>query len=184
MADNSKVFIVSDTHFNHKNILKYEAEKRPFHDINEMNEVLIKNWNSVVGENDIVWHLGDVGMGSPDNLKQFVSRLNGRKFLIMGNHDRKYSPQRFLNIGFEFVSTSSRLVDKKYILSHEPKLVSKPYFNIHGHIHSNSLNLNDVKQKEELKDFDFSRCFNACVEVNNLKPILFDNIKKYFNDME
>ena len=59
----SKVFFTSDTHFGHNNIIKYSG--RPFKDANHMDEMLIKNWNATVSENDEVYHLGDVSLTSP-----------------------------------------------------------------------------------------------------------------------
>ena len=55
----NKIWVTSDTHFYHRRILEYEASSRPFKDIDEMNEELIRRWNKKVGTNDIVFHLGD-----------------------------------------------------------------------------------------------------------------------------
>jgi calcineurin-like phosphoesterase family protein len=76
----------SDTHFNHPNIIKYS--KRPVKDVDEMNELLIRNWNNAVDPDDDVWHLGDFAMGNQQEIPQIVSRLNGRIHLCRGNHDK------------------------------------------------------------------------------------------------
>ena len=81
----NNIWFTSDTHFGHKNILIYESDARPFETLEEMHEVLIDRWNSVVRDGDTVYHLGDFAFG-----QQWVSiaeRLKGRKKLIMGNHD-------------------------------------------------------------------------------------------------
>lgn len=80
-------YFIADTHFNHENIIKYC--NRPFKDSKEMNEYIVNKWNSIVRKDDIVYHLGDVGFGSTDELKELVGRLNGTKILIRGNHDFK-----------------------------------------------------------------------------------------------
>lgn len=81
------IFFSSDLHFGHTNILTYA--NRPFKDVNEMNEKLILNWNSLITPSDTVYVLGDVCMGNlPDTIK-YVGRLNGKKTLIAGNHDKK-----------------------------------------------------------------------------------------------
>lgn len=74
-------FFTSDTHFAHKNIIEYD--KRPFTTIEEHDQALINNWNSVVKNTDQVYHLGDFGW-NPDALQY----LNGQIFLIKGNHDK------------------------------------------------------------------------------------------------
>jgi calcineurin-like phosphoesterase family protein len=85
------IWFTSDTHFNHENIVKYS--NRPFTDLGEMTEVLVKNWNEVVEKGDTVYHLGDFalsyGKQSVDVIDKLLSRLNGQKHLIKGNHDRK-----------------------------------------------------------------------------------------------
>jgi calcineurin-like phosphoesterase family protein len=79
-------WFISDTHFSHQNIIKYS--KRPFEDIHHMNESLIANWNTRVLPNDEIYHLGDFGFGDTENLQKIFDRLNGRRFLILGNHDK------------------------------------------------------------------------------------------------
>jgi len=79
-------FFVSDTHFGHANIIKYS--NRPFRDVEQMNEALIKNWNNTVGPEDTVYHLGDVALGPWVEWDGLLERLNGYKVLIVGNHDR------------------------------------------------------------------------------------------------
>jgi len=86
---NCKIFFTADTHFGHSNIIKYL--NRPFVDVNDMNDTLIKNWNKVVPKDGIVYHLGDVGFFDFwDNVETFLSNLNGKIRLIKGNHDWKY----------------------------------------------------------------------------------------------
>jgi calcineurin-like phosphoesterase family protein len=82
------IWFSSDTHFGHENIIKYCD--RPFKNVDHMNEVIIDNWNSVVSPGDTVYHLGDVALGQIDKSLACVSRLNGYKILILGNHDRPF----------------------------------------------------------------------------------------------
>ena len=78
-------FFISDNHFNHANIIKYQ--NRPFKDALEMDRYMIKKWNSVVGINDTVYHMGDFGFKK--NAGTFTKVLNGKIILIMGNHDKE-----------------------------------------------------------------------------------------------
>jgi calcineurin-like phosphoesterase family protein len=82
------IFFTSDTHFGHHNIIKYCG--RPFKDANDMNESFIRNWNSVVGVDDDVYHLGDVSFMSKQQTINIIKKLNGRIYLVSGNHDRNY----------------------------------------------------------------------------------------------
>lgn len=78
-------FFTSDPHFFHQNILAYA--KRPFKSVDEMNEVLISNHNSVVSASDTVYYTGDVIMGDRKAGISVLSKLNGTKILVLGNHD-------------------------------------------------------------------------------------------------
>ena len=80
-------FFISDTHFYHKNIIKYS--KRPFESVEEMNEEMTLRWNKKVGPNDRIYHLGDFGFAPRQTLNAILARLNGQKFLIRGNHDHE-----------------------------------------------------------------------------------------------
>ncbi len=84
----NKTFFIADTHFGHLNILR--LSKRPFRTIAEHDEALVQNWNRVVTPDDTVYHLGDFAYGlddEGDRLQWLFSRLNGRKHLVLGNHD-------------------------------------------------------------------------------------------------
>lgn len=82
------MFVTSDLHLGHKNILKFNSETRPYDSVEEMNEALVNNWNSVVGPDDTVFNLGDVAFMGYKKLAPYLDRLNGRHILIYGNHDQ------------------------------------------------------------------------------------------------
>jgi calcineurin-like phosphoesterase family protein len=79
-----RVFFTGCTHFDHARIIQLAA--RPFASVDEMNEALVDNWNAVVGPNDFVYHLGDVGFDDK-RLGHWLGRLNGLKYIVLGNHD-------------------------------------------------------------------------------------------------
>ena len=143
------IYFTSDTHFNHTNILKYESETRPFETIEEMNEVLISNWNSVVKEDDIVYVLGDFFMGTLDSIEPIYNRLNGKVILIRGNHDTKNRLKIYEELGIEIKDIEYlNYKGRFFILCHFPiaseefiKMVirdNSEVVNLYGHIHSNA----------------------------------------------
>lgn len=79
-------FFTSDTHYYHANIIKYCD--RPFADVPQMNMAMIDRWNQVVTPDSTVFHLGDFAFSSYEKAREVLSFLNGRKVLVMGNHDR------------------------------------------------------------------------------------------------
>ena len=85
-------WFTSDTHFGHERII--ELAKRPFKNADEMNETIIDNWNALVQPDDFVFHLGDVALGKIADTLPLVGRLNGRKILVVGNHDRLFSTNK------------------------------------------------------------------------------------------
>jgi calcineurin-like phosphoesterase family protein len=136
------IFFIGDTHIGHQNILKFEPENRPFETIDEHDQILCNNWNSVIGPDDIVWHLGDVFFGSDERVKTYLQQLNGHKYLVMGNHDRIVPGNKEVLLQF-FEKIYGVAYYKDGILSHIPihpaQLESRFKFNIHGHMHSHNI---------------------------------------------
>ena len=100
-------WFTADLHFGHANIIRYC--RRPFADVVEMNEALVRRWNATVGPDDTVWVLGDVALGAIEDGLAHVGRLAGRKLLVTGNHDRCWDGHgsrsagwltRYLDAGF------------------------------------------------------------------------------------
>ena len=154
-----KVFVIADTHFGHENIIRYC--NRPFSTVEEMDKALIKNWNETVSNNDVVIHLGDVGLGSKEYISSIIKQLNGKKILVMGNHDN-WSEQTYRDMGFHTVSRFPIIYDGFFIMSHAPMQLSEttPYFNAFGHVH------NDAKYVDNAT----SKCFS--VERIGYRPAL------------
>ena len=165
-----KTFLIGDTHFGHSNILTFKKQDgsplRVFDNIYEHDEYLIYKWNLVVKPEDKVYHLGDVGFRNFTTLNQILSRLNGSKILIKGNHDNMKLSQYAQH--FKDIRGSHTL--DKFILTHipiHPDSLSRWVGNIHGHMHSNSL--------------PDSRYINVSVEqLNDYTPIDFEEIKRKF----
>lgn len=132
-----KIWFTSDSHFCHKNIIKYCD--RPFLDVEEMNSELIRRWNSVVAEDDIVYHLGDIYLGPADRAQSLFGALNGRIILIRGNHDR-HGEQWYRDRGIFAVHPSLILYfdGKSILLTHEPDKKVDEECDLHffGHIHN------------------------------------------------
>ena len=165
----NRIWITSDTHFCHKNILVYEAASRPFKDRDEMNEELIRRWNEKVADTDVVFHLGDFSFGSRNRVKDIASRLNGRKFLLLGNHDREHF-WNWIDLGFAGVFKFPFKMDGRFIFSHEPlDEIPDGMVNIYGHVHGSAY-FNTV---------DANRLC-ACVERWACAPIEYEFIKNLF----
>lgn len=82
----STTFFTADTHFGHANIIRYTG--RPFGSANHMDEALVANWNSVVGPDDEVYHLGDFALSNVEPCQRIMDRLHGKIYLIKGNHEK------------------------------------------------------------------------------------------------
>lgn len=133
----AKTFFIADTHFDHERIIGFE--NRPFKDVKEMNSAMISNWNQVVSRDDKVFMLGDFAFAGKEKIQSLVHALNGRKILIIGNHDRSHSLSWWKTSGFEEVIDYPIIYKEWYMLSHEPMYINKnmPYANIFGHVHAN-----------------------------------------------
>lgn len=136
----SDIFLISDTHFGHHNIIEYC--NRPFADIDEMDEKMIQNWNSVVKPGDHIYHLGDVYMGDGERFLKKFSRLNGKKRLVLGNHDdlkKKIGGKISLTDLFQkiFLFRCFEGMMLTHMPVHEKSIVraGEGAVNVHGHIH-------------------------------------------------
>ena len=167
-------YIISDTHYYHSNIIKYC--NRPFKDVNDMNEAIINNWNSIVKADDIVYHLGDFFLGSKFTLESIVSRLNGQIYLIKGNHDR-LTTKSYEDCGIIVLKGAPVILDEyKVMLSHKPlpnSMIKKGYINIHGHIHDKKLE--DIYDNEL---FSKDKHINVSCDVIDFMPILIEDLIK------
>lgn len=172
----AETFLISDTHFNHVEILKFIGKNgllmrgNSFSSIKEMNECIYDNWNDIVHPHDTIYHLGDVVVNIDQEFVTTFKKLNGKKILIAGNRD----DIRFLMK--EDLFQSIRLCqgfeeDKGMILTHIPiheKICDSwkaktRLINIHGHLHT------------EKSPSKFHR--NVCVEWTEYKPIHIDEAK-------
>lgn len=184
----SKIFFTSDTHWFHENILKYS--NRPWKDVDSMTKGLIKNWNSVVGKNDIVYHLGDVAMGGKgrlNELRDVLFSLNGTIRLIKGNHDDYIldpsclSRFEWVKDYYEFKYTSRDHGKRKFVLMHFPLYTwhhahrqtkdGKPYsICLHGHCHGG---INQVNAETSRMDVG--------VDCNGYTPVWIEDIIDIMN---
>lgn len=176
------IFLTSDEHFGHKNIINYE--NRPFPDLLTMRESLINNWNSVVSNEDVVYCLGDFCLLNKSTAKEIVARLNGYKILIRGNHDN-HNIQWYLDIGFNEVCPYRMLCydNLKILLTHRPYSIPLEFTNmpfdlhIYGHVHSKGIDTGEFPTFA--KD---GAC--VCVERTNYTPISLDEVIKNCNYSE
>ncbi|MBO5712026.1 MAG: metallophosphoesterase [Acholeplasmatales bacterium] len=129
-------FYISDTHFDHFNIMYYD--NRPFNTVEEMNAKMIENWNKVVNKEDEVFILGDFCWDKEPRWIELLEQLNGQKTLIQGNHD--ISPQKSRRL-FADVKEYKVIEDngRKVVLSHYPIPCFKNHFygwyHLYGHVH-------------------------------------------------
>ena len=173
-----KIFFTSDTHFCHKNIISYAG--RPFLSVEEMDKALIENWNSVVPEDGIMFHLGDFCFGGSTQWKTIHKKLNGKIYLILGNHDfRTFKPE--LSDLFEIVTQQMHIYveDQEIYLNHCPFLSYSGAFNgvwqLFGHIHSR-LDSNKGKDIPRL-EYLFPTQYDVGVDNNNYRPVSFNEVR-------
>lgn len=164
-------FLIADTHFGHHGVCRFERSDgtplRPWNAIEEMDEALVDNWNRIVRPKDKVYHIGDVLINR--RALPILSRLNGDKVLIKGNHDifklEDYTPF--------FRDIRGYHVMDNMLLSHIPvHPSSKGRFkaNIHGHTHANNVTFENGEVDP----------WYICVSVEqiNYTPISFEEIRK------
>ena len=170
------IFFVSDTHFSHTNMwekfkLADMSPSRPFKSNEEMDELMIKNWNDRVKTSDHIYHLGDVTMARGRQTKyidNIMTRLNGHKRICLGNHDQLVSGWYYQ--WFEKVKAINVL--DNILFTHipiHPQNLGKFKCCVHGHTHVNSIMLSPHHPDP--------RYLNVCVEKTNYSPISLEEVK-------
>jgi calcineurin-like phosphoesterase family protein len=179
------VFLVSDTHFGHLGVCKFlrsdgVTKLRPWDDAAEMDEAMVAAWNERVRPNDKIYHCGDVVIKRKS--LSIMSRLNGDKVLIRGNHDifRDDEYRQY------FRELRAYHVMNGLILSHIPihsESLGRFGCNIHGHLHANRVmkprgvdaSTGEVLYGDEIDP----RYYNVSVEqLPDFAPILFEDVLK------
>lgn len=134
-------YYFADPHLGHENIIK--LSKRPFKNVEEMDEAIIENWNSVVKDDDNVYIVGDFCFKSGKNPVEYLKRLNGRKYLVIGNHDGSILKNPVARRMFVEIKERMEVNDngRRIILDHFPLVEWNGFFrgslHFYGHIHNN-----------------------------------------------
>lgn len=167
--DNPKIFLITDTHWGHDNIIKYC--NRPLN----YNDLIIERWKEIVSEKDIIYHLGDVIMGRHETLTNILSQLPGTKILIKGNHDN-HSDNWYIRAGFDAVLEKAQV--NGVILSHKPSFLSEleinyGIINVFGHFHNAPADRWEFSLKERIIDSHYL----LSIEKVNYYPVLLEDVK-------
>lgn len=162
------IYLISDTHFGHANMLNFTlddgSKMRPFKTVEEMDEHMISKWNAVVRPQDHVYHLGDVAIKKEG--VSLLARCNGHKRLVRGNHDI-YSTKFYMQYFDEIYGV--RVFDD-LVLSHiplHPDSLKSKWTNVHGHLHNN------VPQGSLGPKY-----YNVSVEMIDYTPISLEQVRE------
>jgi calcineurin-like phosphoesterase family protein len=183
MKNEKQIWFTSDTHFGHANILRFS--KRPFKDVEQMDAMLIKNWNSVVGYQDDVYHLGDFSLTSAERSLRILEQLNGNKHLIKGNHEKSVLEKSFTREKFAWIKDYYELkvedLDAKgnrqsiVLLHYAMKVWNKSHhgaWHLYGHSHGS------------LPDDINSLSFDVGVDSHDYFPISYEQVKRIMSKKE
>ena len=132
-------YFTADQHWNHKNII--EGCERPFKNVWAMNAYMIEQWNAVVKEGDLVYHLGDFALpnkGDGMDVREIVDQLHGQIYLIKGNHDDKniklFTDLFMKTVDIAYIKLSTK---QKVMLCHYPMLSWRASHHGSWHLHGN-----------------------------------------------
>lgn len=175
------VFVTSDIHLNHRNILKYCPHRGgpevTDELVSKMNETIISNWNSLITSDDEVYVIGDVAMGQIIHAPKLIRRLNGKKYLILGNHDKKlakdinadpslsdlfvwidkYHEMSYTHNGTKYFITMSHYPMHSWNQQHQGSIM------LHGHLHGTPHGIP-------------GRIMDIGIDTNDLYPYLMDDV--------
>ena len=167
------IYFTSDLHLGHRGIIT--MRDRPFSDVEDMNRCLLRNYNAIVHKDDTVYILGDICHHmTAEEADRWIARMNGKKYLLTGNHDKKYDPSLFVEMR-DFMTVS--LGGIYFALMHYPMLswpkMKSGSIHVHGHIHSDeSYNLKN--REEGILRYD------AGVDANQFLPVSVQQVIQFF----
>ena len=182
--EKQNIFFISDLHVGHKNVIKFDS--RPFADVDEMHIEMIKRWNEVVGDDDIVYYLGDLAFARDEITKWFIYSLKGKINFILGNHDKMKDIVKFgrweniheygteINVKDEdTIGSRGSNGYQRIIMSHYPILSwNKSHYgswHLHGHCHGSLIKSNQDYYKRKVMDV-------GC-NVIDYTPISYEKVK-------
>ena len=184
--EKQKIFFTIDLHFGHENVIRFD--NRPFNTVEEMDEEMIKRWNTKVGKGDIVYVLGDfIWKAATNEAVSIIRRLNGQIILIKGNHDRflhNAAAKKALAGIKDYDDICVTLEDgttRRCILSH----YFIPFYNghryqaihLHGHSHFTEESAEEVRITTELNEKGYDlKIYNVGCMYWNYTPITLDEI--------
>ena len=181
----SGVFFTSDLHFRHGNIIKYC--NRPFETVQEQTEKLIENWNMTVPDTATVFILGDFAFANKNQWRGILHQLTGKKYLILGNHDRDIPEEMFEGI-VDLAKVSIKIKDhewKTFILSHRPILCwegsNDGSIMLYGHVHTCTNPEVEETIDSELIKFMPKNSWDVGVDNNDYKPISVHEVLEKIN---
>lgn len=163
------IWFTSDMHLGHRAAINMCS--RPFKNVEEMNEILISNFNECVKKNDTVYILGDIAYRTPvKDVEQMIARLNGKKILCRGNHDKQYDESLFEAIyDFKEVTLSGVNISLMHYPMMEWPKSRHGSIHLHGHIHS-TREYNLMQKQQGIRRYDVG------VDANNYRPVSIEQI--------
>lgn len=171
------IFVTADLHMSHKNIIKHC--NRPFNNVEEMDDMIIKNWNNRVSKKDTVYIVGDFTFRSSKHVREHVNALNGKIVLIEGNHDQK-NPQIKEVFGICPQILTVKYYKQRIVLCHYQMAnwAGKhrnvlPSWHLFGHSHG-------LTNPDIIQPFSM----DIGVDVHEFKPLSFEDIEKCLNQQE
>jgi calcineurin-like phosphoesterase family protein len=181
--DKDNLFFTSDTHFFHKNIIKYCD--RPFENRHEMNEALVTRWNEKVPKDGIIFHLGDVSLTAiPKVLNDLLHRLNGKKYLVVGNHEKDVLGKDYIKQYWEGIYDIAEIYvkdeeisykEQHIVMCHYPMLTwnasHRNSWQLFGHVHGGLSNKGEIKHSPSQMDVG--------VDCHNFYPISYQQVKEH-----
>lgn len=165
-------------HLGHKNVIEYDF--RPYDTVEEMDAELIKNWNSVVTEDDDVYIIGDFIYHSSHVASYYLRQLKGRKHLIIGNHDLKTVEDEKACEYFDSIERLGyiRDGDADVVMCHYPiaewngkRRKKNKSYHVYAHIHNRKNPTYDYMKKQD-------RALNAGCMINGYVPVTLEQLKK------